>query len=69
MNAIFEFKNEVIETLCDLGGYSEADAQELAETKYSQIEYGHKYRLSPSIIAGSILGINDCCIASASIKP
>lgn len=65
MYSLNEFRNEVIEELCELGGYSEADAHTLAEEKYSDIQYGHKYRLSPTIIAGSILGINHCCIASS----
>ena len=62
MATIDEFREEVIETLCELGGYCEGDAQTIAEEKLSDIEYGHKYRLSPAIIAGSILGINDCCV-------
>jgi hypothetical protein len=62
MATIDEFREEVIETLCELAGYSEDDAQTIAEEKLSDIEYGHKYRLSPAIIAGSILGINDCCV-------
>ena len=64
MSSLNDFHTEVIEILCELGWYCEADAQALAQEKYSDIEYGHKYRLSPSIIAGSILGINDCCVAS-----
>ena len=64
MAAIEEFREEVIETLCELGGCSEEEAQTLAAEKHSDIEYGHQYRLSPSIIAGSILGINDCCVAN-----
>lgn len=62
MNSLNDFRIEVIETLCELGGYCEADAHALAEEKETDIEYGYKYRLSPSIIAGSILGISDCCI-------
>lgn len=62
MNTLNDFHAEVIEFLCELGGYSEDDACILASQKRSEIEYAHKYRLSPSIIAGSILGINDCCI-------
>jgi len=64
MASIDEFREEVIETLCELAGYSQEDAQTLAEEKRSDIEYAHKYRLSPSIIAGSILGINDCCVSN-----
>ncbi|ADR35237.1 hypothetical protein Sulku_2580 (plasmid) [Sulfuricurvum kujiense DSM 16994] len=64
MAALHEFNEEVIEALCELGGLSEAEAQSFAASKRSEIEYAHKYRLSPSIIAGSILGINDCCIPS-----
>ena len=64
MSTLNDFHTEVIETLCELGGYCENDAQALAEEKHSDIEYGHKYRLSPSIIAGSILGINDCCVSN-----
>lgn len=62
INSLNDFRTEVIETLCELGGYCEADAHTLVEEKLSDIEYGHKYRLSPAIIAGSILGINDCCV-------
>ena len=62
MNSLNDFRTEVIETLCELGGYCEEDALILSEEKLSDIEYGHKYRLSPAIIAGSILGINDCCV-------
>lgn len=62
INSLNDFRAEVIETLCELGGYCEADAQAIAEEKLSDIKYGHKYRLSPSIVVGSILGINDCCI-------
>ena len=61
MAAIEEFREEVIDTLCELGGCSEEEAQLLAEEKHSDIEYAHKHRLSPAIIAGSSLGINDCC--------
>ncbi|HZF70104.1 hypothetical protein [Sulfuricurvum sp.] len=68
MVTLSEFHAEVIEALCELGGCSEADAHALAEEKYSDIEYGHKYRLSSTIIAGSILGINDCCIPKQPIK-
>lgn len=64
MAAIEEFREEVIDTLCELGGYSQEEARTLAEEKHSDIEYGHQYRLSPSIIAGSILGINDCCVSN-----
>lgn len=62
MATIDEFREEVIESLCELAGCSEDDAQAIAEEKLSDIEYGHKYRLSPAIIAGAILGINDCCV-------
>ena len=62
MSTLNDFHTEVIETLCELGGYCEDDAKVLAQEKFSDIEYAHKYRLSPSIIAGSILGINDCCV-------
>lgn len=68
MASLHEFNEEVIEALCELGGLSEAEAQSLAASKYPEIEYAHKYRLSPSIIAGSLLGINDCCIPSQSPK-
>ena len=64
MAAIEEFREEVIEILCELAGCSEEEAQAIAAEKHSDIEYGHKYRLSPSIIAGSILGINDCCVSN-----
>lgn len=63
-NHLTEYREEVIEELCALGGYTEADAHKIAEEKHADIVYGHKYRLTPSIVAGSILGINDCCIPS-----
>ena len=68
MNSLNDFHTEVIENLCELGGYCEADAHTLAEEKRCDIQYGHKYRLSPAIIAGSILGINDCCVPNQPIK-
>jgi hypothetical protein len=46
MARIDEFREEVIETLCELAGYSEDDAKTIAEEKLSDIEYGHKYRHS-----------------------
>lgn len=64
--SLCEFKEEVIESLCEIGGCEVEDAHLLAHEKYSHIEYGHKYRLNHVIIAGSILGINDCCIPSCS---
>lgn len=64
-----EIHQEVIEELCELGQYCQDDEQSLAEVKYSDIEYGNKYRLSPTIIAGSILGINDCCLSPYAPKP
>ena len=69
MSSLNDFRIEVIETLCELGGCSEEDAQTLSEEKHTDIEYGHKYRLSPAIIAGAILGINDCCVSAPNIKP
>ena len=68
MATIDEFREEVIETLCELAGCSEDDAKAIAEEKLSDIEYGHKYRLSPAIIAGAILGINDCCVPNQLYK-
>jgi len=68
MATIDEFREEVIETLSELGGYSEEDAQTLAEEKHTDIEYGNRYRLSRAIIAGAILGINDCCVPKQSPK-
>jgi hypothetical protein len=68
MATIDEFREEVIETLCELAGCSEDDAQAIAEEKLSDIEYGYKYHLSPAIIAGSILGINDCCVPNRTQK-
>lgn len=62
MNSLNDFRTEVIESLCELGGYCEGDAKAIAEEKLIDIEYGYKYRLSSAIIAGSILGINDCCV-------
>lgn len=68
MTTLHEFHSEVIEMLCELGGCSETDAQILAEEKQTDIAYGHKYRLSPSIVAGALLGINDCCIPTHPLK-
>lgn len=68
MASLHEFNEEVIEALCELGELSEPEAQSLAASKRSEIEYAHKYSISPSIIAGSLLGINDCCIPSQSQK-
>ncbi len=68
MVTIHEFRAELIDILCELGGCTESDAHRLAEEKMSEIEYAHQYRLSPRIIAGYILGINDCCIAAPQIK-
>lgn len=68
MMRINEFRQEVIEALCELGGCSEAEANALSEEKRSDIEYAHTYRLSPAIIAGAILGINDCCLSPVQNK-
>ncbi len=68
MSSLNDFRIEVIETLCELGGCSEEYAQTLAQEKFTDIEYGHKYRLSPAIIAGAILGIKDCCLSAPNIK-
>jgi hypothetical protein len=62
--SLHEFKEEVIEFLCEIGGCNEEHAHLLANEKHSDIEYKHKYHLNPSIIVGTILGINDCCIPS-----
>jgi hypothetical protein len=66
--SLYEFKEEVIESLCEIGGCNKEDAYTLVEKKCTDIEYGLKYNLSSSIIAGSILGINDCCISGYALK-
>ncbi len=68
MYSLREFHQEVIEELCELGQYCQVDAQLLAEEKHTNIEYGYKYHLSPTIIAGAILGINDCCLSAYAPK-
>ncbi|MFZ3052234.1 MAG: hypothetical protein WA099_02415 [Sulfuricurvum sp.] len=59
----------MIEELYELEGCSVADAHALVEEKHSDIQYGHKYHLSPTIIAGSILGIKDCCVPNQLLNP
>jgi len=56
-----EYCEEVIEAIMELSQKSHQEAEEMTQTKKSDVEHGYKYRLSPSIIAGAILGINDCC--------
>ncbi|MDD5716817.1 MAG: hypothetical protein PHW64_03365 [Sulfuricurvum sp.] len=63
-----DYTQEVIDVLCDLEGYTHDAAVEMIQDKEEQIRYAHQYRLNPTIIAGSILGINDCCVAPASLK-
>lgn len=59
LHAYFE---EVVEMLCALEGCCPGHAHQLAEEKHAEVEYGYKHRLSPSVVAGSILGISGCCI-------
>lgn len=68
-HALDEYCNEVIDEICSLDGCSHEEAKTIAAAEFSDIEYGHKYRLSPAIIAGAILGINDCCITPVQKKP
>jgi hypothetical protein len=63
-----DYTQEVIEAICDLEGYAHEVAVKIIQDKEEQIHYGHQYRLSPSIIAGSILGINDCCMTPAPLN-
>lgn len=67
-HSLIEYYNEVIDEICGLEGCSHEEAKAIADAKFSDIEYGHKYRLSPSILVGSLLGINDCCITPAQNK-
>lgn len=60
-----DYFDEVVECIQELGSYGEEKAKSLAEEKRPDVEYGCRYRLNPSIVAGSILGINDCCITPA----
>jgi hypothetical protein len=64
-----EYTQEVIDVLCDLEGYSQEAAEKIIQDKEEQIRYGYQYRLSPAIIAGSILRINDCCMTRPPLKP
>jgi len=64
-----DYTQEVIDVLCDLEGYSQEAAEKIIQDKEEQIRYGYQYRLSPAIIAGSILGINDCCMTRPPLKP
>lgn len=66
-NGLEEYGEEVIDEIAGLGHYSEVDARNIAKEKREDIEYGYKYRLSASIVAGAILGINDCCISGSGI--
>ncbi|MGD9970138.1 MAG: hypothetical protein AB7S65_06745 [Sulfuricurvum sp.] len=61
------YREEVIEMVCDLEGCSEECAARIVEEKSVDIEYGHKHRISPHIVAGSILGINDCCFSHSAL--
>ncbi len=61
-NNLSEYFDEVIEAIVELGQYTEEVARAMATEKRGDVEYGCKYRISPSLVAGSILGINDCCI-------
>jgi len=56
-----EYFEEVIEAIIELTQMSYQEAEEMTQNKKGDVEHGYKYRLSPSIIAGAILGINDCC--------
>lgn len=59
-----EYREEVLENICELEGCDLTGACQFVEGKHGDIEYGHKYRLAPSIVAGAILGINECCVTS-----
>jgi hypothetical protein len=64
-----DYTLEVIDVLCDLEGCTQEAAEKLIQDKEEQIRYAHQYRLSPASIAGSILGINDCCMIHTPLKP
>lgn len=68
-HSLRDFRQEVIDTICEIEGCDEENAHLIAEEKHGDIEYGHKNRLSPRVIAGAILGINDCCISPGSTVP
>jgi len=61
-SSLSEYFDEVIEAIVELGQYTEDVALAMATEKRGDVEYGCKYRISPSLVAGSILGINDCCL-------
>lgn len=61
-NNLSEYFDEVIEAIVELGQYTEEIARTMATEKREDVEYGCRYRINPSLVAGSILGINDCCI-------
>ena len=63
-----EYFDEIIDEICSLDGCHEQDAKAIADARFSDIEYGHKYRLTPTVLAGSLLGINDCCITPVQNK-
>ncbi|MDD2367659.1 MAG: hypothetical protein PHQ90_00060 [Sulfuricurvum sp.] len=63
-----DYTQEVVDVLCDLEGSTQEEAEKIIEDKEEQIRYGYQYRLSSAIIAGSILGINDCCMTSTPQK-
>lgn len=65
-NNVAEYFDEVVEAIGELGHYSEEDALKMATERRNDVEYGCRYRISPSIVAGSILGINDCCMGNRS---
>lgn len=64
-----DYIQEVLDVLCDLEGCTQEAADKIIQDKEEEIRYGYQYRLSPTIIAGSILGINDCCMTYAPLKP
>lgn len=67
-SAYRDFQEEVIDCIEEMGSYSRDEASRFASAKESDIRYGCQYRLSPMIVAGSILGINDCCIGGKRVQ-
>ena len=67
-HSLSEYYNEVIDEICSLDGCTHEVAKAIADAKFSYIEYGHKYHLTPSVLAGALLGINDCCITPVQNK-
>ncbi len=67
-NPLAEYREEVIEAIVELEHCSSKEAAKKADQHPESITHGARYRISPSLVAGSILGINDCCISNTPQK-